>query len=320
MLSKKIIKRLYYQLLRLRMIEESIAVEYNNQEMRCPVHLYIGEEAIGAGVGENLRKEDKVFSAHRSHGHFLIKGGNLNRMMAEIYGKATGCTLGRGGSQHLIDLSVNFSGATPIVGETIPLAVGSALAQKMLKKSGISVVFMGEAATEEGIFHESLNFASLKKLPVLFVVENNFYSICTPLSERQPKRGVFKLGLAQNIRSYQGDGNDVLEVYQMAKKAVSYIRKGEGPVLLEFLTYRVREHCGPNFEPDGFRPKAEYNLWMKKDPLKKFDKYTNAHKLLRREETEKMKNIINKEIAKAFDFAKESPFPAEELSMDQVYA
>lgn len=311
MINSKLREKLYFGLLRLRMVEEKIAEEYHNQEMRCPVHLCNGQEAIPVGVCANLEKEDIVLSHHRSHGHYLAKGGDLKRMIAEIYGKETGCCQGRGGSQHLIDLSVNFLGSIPIVGETIPIAVGSALVSSFEKDKRVSTVFFGEAAVEVGVMHESLNFAVLKKLPIAFVCENNFYSTYSHISVRQPKREIYKWVKGYGLPSYQEDGNEVMKIYRLAKKAVEFIRQGKGPVFLEFITYRHREHVGPNFDPPGFRPAKEIIKWLKKDPLKKM--------VLPEEKVRKMREKIEKEIEEAFRFAKESPYPSE-LSEKQVYA
>lgn len=320
MLDEKTIKSLYYQMLRLRMVEEVIASEYPKQEMRCPTHLCIGQEAIATGVCFNLEKKDVVLSNHRSHGHYLAKGGNLKAMIAEIYGKKTGCSLGRGGSQHLIDLSVNFLGATPIVGETIPVAVGTALATHLKNKDRITVIFFGDAAVEEGVTHESLNFASLHKLPILFVCENNFYSVNTPISQRQPKRDIFSLSQAHKVTSYQEDGNNVLKTYAISKKAIRRLRKKQGPVFIEFITYRYREHCGPYFEPKGIRPKDELEKYLKQDPILQMRRYVLAENILNKEEIKTMGEEIGKEIGQAFKFARESPYPDEKVEDEQVYA
>lgn len=302
------------------MVEEEIVKRYSEQEMRCPTHLCIGQEAIAVGVCANLQKKDKVFSYHRSHGHYLAKGGNLPKFIAELYGKATGCSGGIGGSQHLIDLSVNFSGAIPIVGETIPLAIGAAMAAIMKKDNRITVTFLGDAAVEEGVFSESLNFASLKKLPILFVCENNFYSISTPMIDRQPKREIYTFAKAFKIASYQMDGNDVVKVYQLTHKAIDYIRHRRGPVFLEFLTYRLREHCGPNFEPEGWRPKEEVDYWTKRSPIERLKRHLIDKKILTLDQIKRLKQKIEEEISIAFKFAKESPFPDQDLSEDMVYA
>ena len=181
-----IARQLYYQMLRIRMVEEAIADLYAQQDMRCPIHLCIGQEAVAVGVCAALAADDYVLSGHRSHGHYLAKGGNLPAMLAEFYGKVTGCCQGKGGSMHLVDLAAGFLGAVPIVGSTMPIAVGTALASVMRGESRVTAVFFGEGATEEGVFHESLNFAALQKLPVVFVCENNLYSVYSPLAVRQP--------------------------------------------------------------------------------------------------------------------------------------
>ena len=262
-------KQVYFQMLRIRLVEERIAERYPQQEMRCPVHLCIGQEAVAAGVCAALTREDYVMSGHRSHGHYLAKGGSLKAMMAELYGKATGCSRGKGGSMHLVDLEVGFLGATPIVGATIPIAVGTAFASLMRGESRVSVVFFGDAAPETGAFHESLNFAALKRLPVVFVCENNLYSTASPLSVRQPDGlELVERGRGHGVASEQGDGNDAVEVYERARRAVERARRGEGPTFLEFKTYRWREHCGPYYDNDlGYRSESEFQEWQGRCPL-----------------------------------------------------
>lgn len=320
MISEKALKDLYYQLLRIRMVEETIAKEYKKQEMRCPVHLCIGHEAIPVGICANLKKEDIVLSNHRSHGHFLAKGGDLKGMIAEIYGKVTGCSKGRGGSQHLIDLPVNFYGATPIVGGTIPVATGIAWANKLKKRNIITAVFFGDAATEEGVFHESLNFAVLNKLPILYVCENNLYSIFTHISERQPKRDIYTYVKAYGINAWKEDGNDVLKVYESGKKVTDHIKKGKGPVFIEFSTYRIREHCGPDLDPPGSRPIEEYKKWSKKNPIERMERYLKENNLLKEDDLMKIRKKIGMEIMEAFNYAHKSPYLEEELTEKLVYA
>ncbi len=310
---------LYHNLLRIRLVEEEIARKYKEQEMRCPVHLCIGQEAVAAGVSFLLHKEDIVFSGHRSHGHYLAKGGSLRRMIAEIYGKQTGCSLGRGGSQHLIDLQANFYGANPIVAETIPVAVGTGLAQIYQKTGNIVTVYFGDAATEEGATYESLNYASLKNLPVLFICENNLYSISTHIRERQPKRNIYIIAEAAGIKAYSGDGMDILKVLELTKKALSYMRKTQKPVFIEFSTYRFLEHVGPNPDPTGSRPEKEKNYWRKKCPVKQFEKYLLEQKILNLDLKAKIFTEINDEIKDAFRFAKESPYPEGNLEEKQAY-
>ncbi|SVC72066.1 uncharacterized protein METZ01_LOCUS324920, partial [marine metagenome] len=264
------LSKLQASMLRIRLVEESIANKYSEQKMRCPTHLSIGQEAIAVGVCSNLTNEDQVLSTHRAHAHYLAKGGCLNSMLAEIYGKVTGCSKGMGGSMHLIDKSVGFMGSTAIVGNTIPVAVGSALAMKIQEKKSISCVFFGDGATEEGVFYESINFAIIHNLPVLFICENNLYSVYSGLEVRQPKgRKIFEMVRAFGIESSHGDGNNVQQVSDYVELARDKILSGNGPQFLEFDTYRWREHCGPNYDNDiGYREEEEFLEWKKKDPLK----------------------------------------------------
>lgn len=215
-MDNDLLKKLYYHILRIRLVEEKIAALYPEQEMRCPVHLSIGQEAVAVGACAALAKEDYALSGHRSHAHYLAKGGNLNAMLAEIYGKQTGCCHGKGGSMHLIDLSAGFLGAVPIVGSTIPIAVGTAFGSFLREEMRVTLAFLGEGATEEGVFHESINFAMLKKLPIVFVCENNLYSVYSPLVVRQPAdRSVVQLAQGHGIEGYQADGNDLEQVYTL---------------------------------------------------------------------------------------------------------
>lgn len=308
-------------MLRIRLVEERIAELYPEQEMRCPVHLSIGQEAPAVGVCAALSQKDKVLSGHRSHAHYLAKGGNLKRMLAEIYGKSTGCSGGKGGSMHLTDLNAGFIGATPIVGSTIPIAVGVALSSRMRGKDGIVAVFFGDGATETGVFYESLNFAVLKRLPVLFVCENNLYSVYSPMNVRQPGcRTIAQLAAVHGLRTERGDGNDVEKVWENACEAIAQIRSGMGPFLLEFLTYRWREHCGPNFDNDiGYRTVEEYETWCQRDPLVICAKRLLDQGVLSQREMQKEAECIRLEIDDAIAFAKSSPFPTSENCMSQVY-
>ena len=310
---------LLYDMLRIRLVEEGIAELYPEQEMRCPVHLCIGQEAIPVGVCSNLLKEDIVMGNHRSHGHYLAKGGDLKGMLAEIYGKATGCSKGKGGSMHLIDLSVNFFGTTPIVASIIPVAVGTAFASSLKDENRVTVIFLGRAATEEGVFAESLNFAALKKLPIVFVSEDNFFSVYSPLSERQPEqRDNVAIANAYGIAGAHGDGNNIQTVYEMAKTAVNHAREKQGPYFLEFETYRWREHCGPNFDNDlGYRSETEYQEWKKRCPVKLYENDLIQANILKKSQVDQMHEKIHKEIDEAVAFAKSSPFPdADEMVKD----
>lgn len=309
-------------MLRIRKVEERIAELYPEQQIRCPVHLCIGQEAVSVGICAHLKSEDYVMSGHRSHGHYLGKGGDLSAMMAELYGKVTGCSRGKGGSMHLVDLSVGFLGATPIVASTIPMGVGAALGAVMKGEKRISVVFFGEGATEEGAFHESVNFAVLKKLPVIFVCENNFYSVYSPLSVRQPVgREVVEQARGYGLESFQGDGNDVKEVYRLGGEAAERARRGEGPTFLEFKTYRWREHCGPNYDNDlGYRSEEEFEQWKKICPLSRLQSELLLQKWVDEVELQKIARELDEEIEETVAFAKKSPFPEASELMEHVYA
>jgi TPP-dependent pyruvate/acetoin dehydrogenase alpha subunit len=312
---------LFRSILRIRRVEEALAERYAEQEMRCPMHLCIGQEAIAVGVCETLKTSDRVFSNHRAHGHYLAKGGDLNAMVAEIYGRATGCCGGRGGSMHLIDLDAGFMGATPIVGGTIPLAVGSAWAASLLDKNYVTVVFFGDGCFEEGVMHESLNFAALHKLPIVFVCENNDFSVYTRLDERQPDRPIYRLAGAHGMTAYSGNGNNVEEVLSIATEAINAARQGLGPQFLEFHTYRWREHCGPNFDDElAYRSIDEIETGKRACPLADYTKK------LKQEDTQFTGNVetfeteINKEIVAAFEYALSSEKPSVLDAERKVYA
>jgi len=257
-----------YNLLRIRRVEEAVAKKYSEWKMRCPVHLSIGQEAISVGVSSVLDKKDHVYSNHRSHAHYLSKGGSLKRLIAEFYGKESGCCGGRGGSMHLMDLEVGFIASTPIVGGTVPVAVGDAWAAKLKKEKRTIVVFFGDGCFEEGVVHESLNFAKLHNLSIIFVCENNYYSVYTKLSERQPERMISSIVAAHGITTQQSDGNDVNKVIDCARKAKSNIINGLGPQFIELSTYRWLEHCGP-FDDDhlNYRPLGELKKWKDQCPI-----------------------------------------------------
>jgi TPP-dependent pyruvate/acetoin dehydrogenase alpha subunit len=314
-------QELYFSMLRIRMVEEKISELYSEQEMRCPVHLSIGQEAVAVGVCEHLDRDDIVMSAHRAHAHYLAKGGNLKSMIAELYGKETGCAMGKGGSMHLVDLNSGFFAAVPIVGSTIPVAVGVAWAFKLKKSSNIVTVFLGDGATEQGVFFESLDFASLKNVPILFVCENNFYSVYSQLDVRQARgREISVLAKSHGIKTFTGDGNNVDQVSELTSEAVKYIKSNNSPAFIEFDTFRWLEHCGPNGDDDlGYRKKGELDHWIKRDPIESYkSRMIENHKLT---EKEIIKNIevICTEIDEAFKFAKESLFPDQSILNQHIY-
>ncbi len=353
------LKQLYYQMLRIRRIEEAIAERYQQQEMRCPTHLCIGEEAIAVGVSAHLTVQDKVFSNHRGHGHYLAKGGDLRRLLAELYGFVEGCCGGRGGSMHLTDLAAGFIASTPIVGGTVPLAAGYAWAERnkksgaaqvcasaakgttpwmeeversrrpeprmpeaaAAKESNVVVVFFGDGCFEEGVLHETMNFAALKKLPLLFVCENNQYSVMTPLAERQPQRDIYKIAAAHGLQAASGDGNRVDQVYALAQTAIANARAGQGPQFLELHTHRWPEHCGPNEDDElGYRPPGELEAWKQRCPLLQTWQTLLDGGLINDAELSVMEKTLDGEIEQAFQWALQGSHPVADSMERHLYA
>jgi len=321
-MKKKQKIEILYSMIRMRMIEERIAKKYSEQEMRCPVHLSVGQEAIATGICLNLSKKDQVLSAHRSHFHYLAKGGNLKKMISEIYGKETGCAGGKGGSMHLIDLKAGLIAAVPIVGSTIPIGVGLAWANKLDKSEKIVVIFFGEGATEEGVFYESINFAALHNLPVLFVCENNFYSVYSNINKRQPKkRRIFEVARSMGIDSLNLKGNDPEKIFLKTEKLVKKIRKNKKPILIELSTYRFLEHCGPNNDDNlNYRTKKELALWKKRCPIENYKNKLFREKILDQKHLDKIYDEINLEITNSFTYAQKSNFPKNSKLMKDIYA
>ena len=315
LLKFKIFKNLY----RLRSVELEISRRYKNGKMRCPTHLSVGQEAVSAVISEIFQDKDFAISTHRGHTHYLSKGGSLKKMLAEIYGKKNGCSKGKGGSMHLIDLKKNFMGTSPIVGNSIPIGVGLGLSLKIKKINGISFIFLGDGATEEGVFYESLNFSIIKKLPVIFICENNLYSVYSSLNVRQPKnRKIFKMCKSIGIESYFCEGNKLEKIFKVLKKCSKKVKKYGKPIFIEFSTYRWLEHCGPNYDNKiGYRSENEFNSWKKKDPLLNLEFELikkNKKKILN------IKKLIDKEIKLAFNFAENSKFPEKKDAYKGVYA
>jgi len=297
--------------MRIRTVEESIADKYSQQKMRCPTHLSIGQEAPAAAAGMLLKTTDVAVSTHRGHAHYLAKGGDLKSMIAEIYGKETGCSRGRGGSMHLIDLSVGFQGTTAIVGNSIPIGVGLGFACQLDGSSNISCIFVGDGAIEEGIFYEAVNFAAVKNLPILFICENNLYSVYSPLEVRQPlDRKIHEMVHAMGVESCFVDGNDAIASYQTIDSAIKSIRAGDGPQFVELSTYRWREHCGPNYDNDlPYRCEEEFSNWKQRDPIQLLLSKLIKDKTLSNETYNEMQLKIDDEVNEAFAYAESSPFP-----------
>lgn len=310
------------QMMRIRFVEEEIARRYSEQKMRCPTHLSIGQEAVPAAISQCVNKDDFAVSTHRGHAHYLAKGGNLKSMISEIYGKATGCSKGKGGSMHLIDKSVGFMGTSAIVGNSIPIGVGLALSAELKKTNQISIVFLGDGAVEEGVFYESVNFSVVRNLPVLFLCENNLYSVYSPLSVRQPKgREIYEMVSGIGAKVAIGDGNDAVKAFDLINSTISKIRSGEGPFFLEFKTYRFREHCGHNYDNDlGYRSLEEFESWKERDPIKLLKDSMLKFKVVNINKFEEISETIKDEVFEAFKFAEDSPFPKRNEAFTNIYA
>ena len=283
-------------------------------------HLYIGQEAVAAGVCANLRKEDYITSTHRGHGHVIAKGGELKYMMAELFGKKTGYCKGKGGSMHIADIDIGILGANGIVGGGIPIAVGAALSSKMRKTDQVTACFFGDDASNTGAFHEGLNLASIHHLPVVFICENNLYGISVPQKQHQAIKDISIRAKAYNMPGITVDGNDVLAVYETSGKAVERARAGEGPTLIECKTYRWRgHHEGDPNRGSRYRPAKEVEEWMKKCPIRRFEEGLIKKKILTKEKVKTIREEIEKEIDKAIAFARESPYPTPQDLYEDVY-
>ncbi len=320
---KELLTELLRKMQRIRVCEESLVEPILKGEIRTPCHLYSGQEAIAAGVCAVLDRRDYVFGNHRSHGHYLARGGNMREMVAEIFCRNAGCSRGRGGSMHLVDPANGMMGSAPIVGGTISLAMGAALASSIRGDGRITVSFFGDGAAGEGVIYECLNFASLKKLPILFVCENNFYSTHMPIRECRVETNIYKVAEPFCINSLQVDGNDVLEVYVAGKKAVEQCRNGGGPVFMECLTYRFRGHVGPDDNIQGshtdIRPTEEIESWLLRDPIKRFESYLLKNKFIEQETLESIRREAEIEVAEAHRFAVSCEHPEAKDLTEHVF-
>lgn len=311
----------FRQMLRVRMIEEKIMTTYLKRNIRSFVHLYIGQEAIAVGVCMNLKKEDYVFSTHRSHGHYIAKGGNLNRMVAELFGKASGCSRGRGGSMHLIDKSVGFMGSISILASVVPIAVGAGFALKKQGSQNISVVFLGDGAADEGGFYESVNLAALMKVPVLFIIENNIYAGMSPGHMRHPQIfNMSKIASGLGANYIKTHGNSWIRTYSATEYCIKLMKENERPGVIEFHTFRHMAHSGPVFDDHlHYRVEDPLAVRLKACPIKRLrdiivDEGSTTIKVL-----ENMLKPIEKEWKDALEYADESLFPEPEELMEGVY-
>ena len=311
----------YRSMLRIRRIEEEIERRYHQDLMKTPIHLVIGQEATAVGACSTLRTTDLVYTSHRTHGAYLAKGGDLKRMLCEMHCRINGCVGSRGGSMHLIDKSVGMAGTSAIVGGAVPIATGAALAARIKGEDRVVTVFLGDATTEEGVAAESLNFATLKHLPVIFFCENNFYSVQSPLATRQPPRDIRAWAAGHGLPAVAVDGVNVLAVHNAVAQAVDRARAGDGPTFIEAFVYRFRAHGGAGDDSkSGYRDEAERVAWERVDPLHLFGEYLMRGGVLSTSAVQRMESDIAAEIADAFEFAIASPNPTEEDLHQHVYA
>ncbi len=308
--SRDDLRQLLLVMMRIREFEERVAGLVTQGQIVTPCHLYIGQEAIAAGVCHALRKDDYVFGTHRSHGPYLAKGADMNAAMAEIFGRATGCSGGRGGSMHLVAPEVGILGTSSIVAGSLAIGVGTALAESIRGSGRVTVIFHGDAVPEEGIWHECANLAALRVLPVVFVCENNFYSSHMPLHKRRVRDNIPDIARAHGLDAAVVDGNNVLDVLYAARDAVAKARQGRGPSFVECRTYRWRGHVGPNYDIDkGLRSQEELDWWMARCPIKNFTSFLLTAGVLAEADVARMTTDVQREVGRAIDFAASSPFP-----------
>lgn len=321
--TRSLLTSLYRTMLLIRESEEALVAPILSGEVKTPCHLYSGQEAVAAGVLAHFNSKDSVFGTHRSHGHYLAMGGSLKGMMAEIFCRETGCARGRGGSMHLVAPEKGFAGAAPIVGGTISLALGAALASNIKGEKTVAAAFFGDGATGEGAIHETLNFASLLCLPLVLVCENNLYATHMPIRACRKEMNISRLAAPYGVKAWRVDGNDVLKVHAAAKEAVAACRAGNGPVFIECLTYRFRGHVGPDDAIQGthtdIRPAPEVKRWLKKDPITRLERKLLADKLASEAGLARIKASVKAEVDEAVAYARRSSRPAPSTMENYVF-
>lgn len=306
---------LLHQMLRIRSFEEKCAELYSRGKIRGFLHLYIGEEAVAVGAMPAFALDDAIVATYREHGHSLVRGTPMRLLMAELYGKVTGCARGRGGSMHFFDASRRFYGGLAIVGGGLPVAVGLALADRLQNQPRVTACFFGDGAVAEGEFHESLNLAALWKLPVVFLCENNLFAMGTALARHQSQTDIVRKADAYAIPAEAVDGMDVLAVESATRKAVDFVRQGGGPYLIEYRTYRFRAHS--MYDAELYRSKQEVAQWKQRDPITMLERQLRVNGLVVDGETPKMESVIADEIADAEAFAEAGTWePLEDLTKD----
>lgn len=309
---------MYTCMLQIRYFEEKVFELYGQNLVPGTIHLYAGEEAVAVGVCSNLRRDDYIISTHRGHGHCIAKGADLGKTMAEILGKKTGYCKGKGGSMHIADFSIGMLGATAVVGAGIPIASGAGLSIKLRRTDQVAACFFGDGASNQGTFHEGINLAATWALPVLFVCENNLYAMGTRQSQVMLTENVADRAAAYGIPGVTVEGNDVLAVYEATRTAVERARAGKGPTLIECKTYRHKGHS--RVDPAAYRPKQEVQQWLQKDPIVRFRAWLFETQTLTEAEAKNIERAVTAAIDEAVKFATESPYPAPEEALEDVYA
>jgi 2-oxoisovalerate dehydrogenase E1 component len=318
-LSKEQLVKLFRQMLEIRRTEEQLARSYQAGLIMGACHTYVGEEAIATGVCAHLRPDDAVFSTHRGHGHALAKGVAIREVMAELFGRATGCSQGRGGSMHLFSPEVGMMGTSGIVGPCILQATGAGYSFKLLKTDRVGVAFFGDGASNNGAFHEGLNLASIWDLPVIFVCENNLYATEVPLASAAGNPNIAERAVAYGMPGIAVDGNDVLAVYEAAGEAVARARSGGGPTLIEGRTYRTRPHS-EGMRDGGYRSQEEIDSWKARDPLKLYQERLLAEEVVNTDELEAIEVQVKGIVEEALEFSKNSPWPKPETVLDHIFS
>jgi pyruvate dehydrogenase E1 component alpha subunit len=316
-LKREKLLEIFRKMLEIRSFEEKVFELYAQNLVPGTIHLYGGEEAVAVGVCSNLRKDDYITSTHRGHGHCIAKGAETKRVMAEILGKKTGYCKGKGGSMHIADFSVGMLGATAVVGAGIPIAMGAGLSIKLKGTDQVVACFFGDGASNQGTFHEAINMAAIWKLPVIYVCENNLYAMGTRQSTVMLMEKIADRAVAYGIPGIAVDGNDVLAVYEATRKAVERARKGDGPTLIECKTYRHKGHS--RIDPAKYRPEEEVDEWLRKDPITRFKERLLQTNVMTEAEVQQIEKDVLTEIEEAVKFAMESPYPAPEEALEDVF-
>ncbi len=315
--SKEFLLSLYRTMVRIRSFELKAEELFLQGKLPGFIHLYIGEEAIATGAMVNLRKDDYITSTHRGHGHMIAKGASMDRMMAELYGKRVGYCKGKGGSMHIADVSIGVLGANGEVGGGLPIAVGAAMGLKMLKKDSVVISFFGDGASNRGSFHESLNWASVYNLPVIFLCENNQFASTARVKETTSVENISDRAVGYNMNGVTIDGNDVLKVYETVKEAVDRARNGGGPTLIEAKTYRIKGHFVG--DPMLYRDQKEVEEFLIREPIGKFEKFLIENGYLNNSEKELIWSEAKKEVEDAVKFAEENEYPAPEEALEDLF-